>query len=259
MGRIIKRFNFINEPYIIYPQGKPLVNDEDPFEENEKETLQRNEVKPDEEKLKAIYDDAFKKGMEEGFSQGRDTGLREGKIEGKRIGREEGFNLGYRDGLEKGEKEGFEKGYQEGLKKGEEEFSKIISSFTNAISELKEKEEKFIEDVQQKLLNFAFKFAEVVVKREVEKNDNTVIDVLKEALQYIVLNNDIIIKVNISDIEKTEEYINSNLSLLERDINISVIGDESLEKGSVVIIGPSGEIDAKIEEMIKRTKESLLG
>ncbi len=260
MGRIIKRFNFINEPYIIYPQGSPSKEEKKPSKtKEEKRSLKPSDPKPDEEKLKAIYDDAFKRGMEDGFSKGRDTGLREGRIEGEKIGREEGFNRGYREGFEKGKKEGFEKGYEEGLKKGEEEFSKAISSFVNAISEVRKKDEEFIEEVKQKILSFTFKFAEVIVKREINRDDRVVIDILKEALQYIVLDRDIVIKVNIADIEKVEDYINHNISLLEKDININVIGDESLERGSVVIMGPSGEIDARIEEMIKRAKESLIG
>ncbi len=259
LGKIIKKFNFINEPYIIYPSGKPSSNDKDPKPEKVEKKPINTGPKVDEKKVQSIYDDAFNRGMKDGFSKGRDTGLREGKIEGEKIGREEGFKHGYKDGFEKGKKEGFDKGYQEGLKKGEEEFSKIISSFTDAISDIKAQKEVFIEDVQPKLLDFALKFAEIVTKRALEKNDDAVINILKEALQYIVLDGNIIVKVSISDIEKVEEYINHNIGLLGKDISINVIGDESLSKGSVVVIGPTGEVDARVDEMIKRVRESLIG
>ncbi len=260
LGKIIKKFNFINEPYIIYPHDTPQNKEEKNPKELKKEKItNRGELVPDEKKLKSIYDDAFKKGMEDGFAKGRDTGIREGKIEGEKIGREEGFNLGYKDGFEKGKKEGFEKGYEEGLKRGEEEFKHAISSFVNAVSKVQEDKEEFVNQIQKKILDFAFKFAEVIVKREINKDDDIVVDILKEALQYIVLDGNMIIKVNMADIEKVEEYINHNLSLLEKDINISVIGDETLERGSVMVVGQSGEIDARIERMVERARESLVG
>ena len=259
MGKIIKKFNFINEPYIIYPTGKPSSNNRDSnLKKAEKESVDTSS-KIDEKRVQSIYDDAFNRGMKDGFSKGRDTGLKEGKIEGEKIGREEGFKHGYKDGFEKGKREGFDKGYQEGLKKGEEEFSKIIASFANVISDIKSQKETFIEDMQPKLLNFALKFAEIVTKRELERNDDTIINILKEALQYIILDGNIIVKVSISDIEKVEEYVNHNIELLGKNISINVIGDESLSKGSVMVIGPTGEVDARVDEMIKRVKESLIG
>ncbi|GEM_PF-2237994 len=259
MGKIIKKFNFINEPYIVYPHNSPQDKKDERPTKLKSEKQEKKEIIPDEKRLKAIYDDAFKKGMEDGFAKGRDTGIREGKIEGEKIGREEGFNLGYKDGFEKGKKEGFEKGYEEGLKKGEAEFKKAISSFIDAISKVQEEKKALVDQIQVKILDFAFKFAETIIKREIKKDDNIVVDILKEALQYIVLDGNIIVKVNISDIEKVEEYINHNLSLLENDINISIIGDENLERGSVLVVGQSGEVDARIEKMVDRVRESLIG
>lgn len=263
MGRIIKQFNFINEPYIIYPtKDKSNLKDKKgntSKSANTPNTPKQKQPVPDKDKLKSIYDDAFKKGREEGFSEGRELGLREGQIEGEKKGREEGFKIGYRDGFEKGKKEGFEKGYEEGFKKGKGEFAQIISSFTNTISEFISYKEKFIEEIKSKILDFSFKFAEVILKRELKRDDKVVINILKEALDYIVMEDSLLIKVNISDIELVEEFLSQNLSLIEKNVNVSVIGDETLERGSVILIGPSGEVDARISSMMERVKESLIG
>ena len=270
---MIKKFRFSKKPYIISLSGEEsdnvLINDNDDKNEGtDRETEKEDKILND--IFKKAYQDGKKQGIEEGekkglengykkgFDEGVEKGFHKGQQEGLKKGYDEGLKKGYDEGLKKGYDEGLKKGYDEGLKKGKGEFEKIILSFQNSIKKLNTQKESLISELESKILNFTFQFAETVTKREVRKGDSLVINILKEALNHIVLDKNIMIKVSLSDVELVEEYISKNIPLLEGDVNINVIGDENLSKGSVNILTSSASVDARIDEMIHRLQKALL-
>ena len=174
--------------------------------------------------------------------------LEKEKIENAhRIELETEYHKGYEEGKREIEKYLNEKHTQEMLNQAEE-FYKILKTFEDKIKSYDNNFHKVVIGVSQKI-------SEKILKRELE-NKSTITEILDKHLSKVIGANDIIIKLNPSELEIIEKTSREKMD----KIGISRIRfepNEAIQRGGCLIETEIGNLDARIDNQINEITKEL--
>jgi len=184
--------------------------------------------------------------------------------------KKEGFEIGYKEGLNKGYLEGHKRGYKEGFEKGKKEaeerykklenilkkdFQEKIQSINTFLKNLEKESKELILNMDKEVLNLALNIAQKLILKEIERDPEISLRLIKEALNYIAEGTELNIKVNPEEYKFLEENL---LKYIPPSQKIKLIPDESISKGGIFIETSLGVIDATFEKRWKKLLETLL-
>ena len=184
--------------------------------------------------------------------------------------KKKGFEKGYKEGLNKGYLEGHKRGYKKGFEKGKKEaeerykklenilkkdFQEKIHSINTFLKNLEKESKKLILNMDKEVLNLALNMAQKLILKEIEKDPEISLRLIKEALNYIAEGTELNIKVNPEEYKFLEENL---LKYIPPSQKIKLIPDESISKGGIFIETSLGVIDATFEKRWKKLLETLL-
>ena len=157
---------------------------------------------------------------------------------------EQGYSEGQSDTASKLEKEYIDKIEHEKL-----EFYEVLKQVDIKLDEYK----KSFEDI---VIRVAITIAEKIVRREI--NEQSIIsDVLKNAIKKIIGANNLVIKLNPTDIKAVDvENISNEMEGVIS--NIKIESDSRIEEGGCIIETDIGNIDARISTQFDEVRKNLL-
>lgn len=138
-------------------------------------------------------------------------------------------------------------GYTNGLKQATGEIEEIKKSLSEFLSAKDDMYNSFYPHIMELSLEIAKK----IIKKEVELSP----DVLKSVILSVLdeMNTDtekITIKVNPDDVEFAQASLPEIISAKNIDAKISVAADETIEKGSCIVVANNGVIDANFKTQL---------
>ena len=184
--------------------------------------------------------------------------------------KKEGFEKGYKEGLNKGYLEGHKKGYKEGFEKGKKEaeekykklenvlkkdFQEKIQSINTFLKNLEKESKELILNMDKEVLNLALNIAQKLILKEIERDPEISLRLIREALNYIAEGTELNIKVNPEEYKFLKENLLKHIPPSQK---IKLIPDESISKGGIFIETSLGVIDATFEKRWKKLLETLL-
>ena len=162
-----------------------------------------------------------------------------------------------------------EKAYKEGIAKAESEASEIIEkaklereSILEEVSELKEnaireyKEE--LKKSEKNIIDLAFDMVEKIINYEVNRSDEYVLGIVKDALDRVINKKDVVLKLSTSDyytILSNKKYLVANVKGFGE---IDIVQDESMEPGSCIVDTPLGVIDSGIQVRMDNIQKEVM-
>ena len=138
-------------------------------------------------------------------------------------------------------------GYKTGIKQAQEELEKIKKELGEFLSLKDEMYEKFYPHISE----LALAIAQKIIKKEVELSSNVLKEVIISAMDE--LNPDtqkVEIKVNSSDLEFARASLPEIIEAKDSGIKITVSSDDTIEKGSCVLVANNGVIDANFSTQL---------
>ena len=184
--------------------------------------------------------------------------------------KKKGFEIGYKEGLNKGYLEGHKRGYKKGFEKGKKEaeekykklenvlkkdFQEKIQSINTFLKNLEKESKELILNMDKEVLNLALNIAQKLILKEIEKDPEISLRLIKEALNYIAEGTELNIKVNPEEYKFLKENLLKHIPPSQK---IKLIPDESISKGGIFIETSLGVIDATFEKRWKKLLETLL-
>ncbi len=161
----------------------------------------------------------------------------------------------YEEGFGAGEKEGYEKGLSEGEKAGmvlaRKEIAQVIKSLKYELENLSDIKNKICKQAEEEVVSLAFAVAEKIISHELAVNEETVLTVVKDALDRVVDYERIMIKVNPVDLNLLEKSIAGLTNHTTKNENITLEGEDSIQSGGCIIETNFGNIDARIGRQLK--------
>jgi flagellar assembly protein FliH len=151
-----------------------------------------------------------------------------------------------------------QRAYEEGLKKAEQEAmnmieeakaerERILEEVISLKEGLKAEYQEELKNTEKELLDLSLNIAEKIINYEVEKSDNYVLGIVKDALDKVMSKKDVIVKLSTADyytVLSNKKYLMANVKGFGE---VDLVQDESMEPGSLIIDTPLGVIDGSIQ------------
>ena len=141
---------------------------------------------------------------------------------------------------------GFKKGYQEGL-------AQLTSSIV-AASELRD---SALDGAEDDLLRLAIKIAEKIIGRELDRDENVLVDIVSTALRHLRQRHGLRLHVNPRDLKILQNFQN-RLSAANGNYVMDIVPDKNVQRGGCLIDSSVGRIDAQLSSQLKILERELL-
>lgn len=183
-----------------------------------------------EEQIEKLYEERLREGYERGY--------------------EEGFAKGYIDGKQEAEKKA-----QEEVKVKVEELKSQIELFKKVSEELSTFKERQLELLLPQIMRLSFKIAEKVVATKINLDREVTVEILREALKEVPLDEEnIIIKLNPEDLSMIADKL-GELGLEGKKIKLEPIS--SIHRGDVEIETESLHIVSTLEKKLEEIENAI--
>ncbi len=173
----------------------------------------------------------------------------------------QGHQAGYEKGSVEGREEGQQQAFEEAKKKFSSESAQTIESLNNVLQEFAGSKDKLLWRAEQDTTALALDIAAKVIKRKISEspdNADVTVDNVKAALELIVRNTDVIVKINPGHLKHLEKMASKNKQDLGKFNSIRFEPDESITLGGCEVITEHGRVNGRLERQIERITEQLL-
>ena len=153
--------------------------------------------------------------------------------------------------------EGFLKGEKTGRESERERLQNIFDTFGSAITELGELRETLNFNAERGAVELALAIAEKVVFHEVSINKETLLGVLRGALERVVDSEKIKIRINKVDLQLINESGDQLSGVTDNFKDVIIECDDTISRGGCVIETGFGSIDARIESQLQAVGDLL--
>ena len=165
--------------------------------------------------------------------------------------------------IERAKTEAYAQGYSEGIKEGTEEERKRLFQATetlaNSMREMDRLRKEIIEGNEEKILNLVFSVSEKVISQEVSTNRDIVYSVLKSAIKQVLDKEGIRVRLNPEDYRNMMEINPGIIDSFDDIRNMTVVEDNSIRRGGVVIETSFGEVDARLDQQLHEVRKAITG
>ncbi len=141
-----------------------------------------------------------------------------------------------------------------GLQTAKEDVEKLLA----AIEEFFSYKDSVVEELSSHILDISIEIAQKIIKTEIEKDAQPLLNIINEALTSVSRGeNRIIIKVAPDDVSDVKSYVPELLSNAQFEAKIVVLAEESIELGGAIIETSNGVVDATVETQLGIIKEAF--
>lgn len=147
---------------------------------------------------------------------------------------------------ETGRREGRAEGEKTGADTSAAALQPVLERFTATIAELASYRARFRRDSEPELLRLALAVAKKILRRELTVDQHSLLGILKAALETINKAEVLCVRTAPEDAGQ----LTGRLADLGLPDQVEVVGDRSLERGSVILDTKRGQIDASVNTQL---------
>ncbi|GBR75574.1 flagellar assembly protein FliH [Candidatus Termititenax persephonae] len=149
------------------------------------------------------------------------------------------------------------KGIEQGKKEIYAQLRKHIEEAQDVVRQARNQKNAIIKSAVPEILRLSTRIAAQVVRNELTQNQNIVMDIVKDAIEKISDNEQVVIKVSAQDLQNVRNEKDLIIDLVEAK-NLSIVPDKHCAEGGCVIETKLGFIDAKVVTKLDMIQTALL-
>jgi type III secretion protein L len=119
--------------------------------------------------------------------------------------------------------------------------------------------EKIIANAEPQLVGLGRRIAEKIIGRELEVNPDVIVDVVRQALQTVKQQREIIVRVNPADLSALQGRRGDVIAALARAKDVDLRADPDIGAGGCVVESELGTIDAQLDTQLGVIERLLAG
>jgi flagellar assembly protein FliH len=150
------------------------------------------------------------------------------------------------------------KGVEEGRQKIYEQLKGHIAEAQNTVKQANAQKNAIIKSAVPEIMKLSTRIAAQVVRNELAQSQDIVMDIVKDAIEKISDNEQVVIKVAAQDLQAVRNEKELIIDLVEAK-NLSIVPDKHCAEGGCVIETKLGFIDAKVVTKLDMIQTALLG
>jgi flagellar assembly protein FliH len=149
------------------------------------------------------------------------------------------------------------KGVEQGKKEIYEQLKSQLQEAQSVIKQANAQKNSIIKSAVPEILKLATRIAGQVIRNELTQNQSIVMDIVKDAIEKISDNEQVVIKVSAQDLQAVRNEKELIIDLVEAK-NLSIVPDKHLAEGGCLIETKLGFIDAKVVTKLEMIQSALL-
>lgn len=133
------------------------------------------------------------------------------------------------------------------IKKAQEDYQSVLDEIVRLKEEAILEYKNEMSSLEKDVLDLAFSITEKIINYEVNRSDEYVLGIVKDALDKVLNKKDVILKLSTADyytILSNKKYLVANVKGFGE---IEIVQDESMEPGSCIVDTPLGVIDGSLQ------------
>jgi flagellar assembly protein FliH len=158
-------------------------------------------------------------------------------------------------------KEGYDLGLDEGSKQAYAEKKKDLDDKMNELGSMFEKIRQLKKDLELQneahLVRLVFHMASRISLRQIEMDNNIIIDVMRQALNLAQDEENVVVKVSEQQFDFIEEVKKQSSREFEFLKKVVIEPSPSIKAGGCIVETNYGEVDARIEQRLEKLWENL--
>jgi type III secretion protein L len=159
----------------------------------------------------------------------------------------EGIIRNAEEAAEKQRQTGYDSGYQEGL-----------AQTTELLVKARQEQEQFLKNANRDLMDLAFKIAEKIIGKQLEIDPDTIISIVKQAMQTVRQTKQLTIRVHPDDAKRLKANEEELQEALGRQRIFDIVEDKKVQPGGCIIESEIGTVQAQLSTQLERLKKILL-
>lgn len=140
----------------------------------------------------------------------------------------------------------------------EAERTAILERAKQLEAEVAEQIEKFWAELEPEVLKLSVKVAEKIIRHEVDRTSDVVVDNIKTAILQLRDKRDMRIRVNPDDRAAVTERKDEIAAISDSLGDIEVCADRRIARGGCVIDSANGSLDARMETQLNEAEKALM-
>ncbi|MFN8139854.1 MAG: FliH/SctL family protein [Fimbriimonadales bacterium] len=162
----------------------------------------------------------------------------------------------YQEGYAAGYEWGVREGYDAGKRQEEERILNFALELKALIGRIEASMDLWFQKAEYGLAALSYEIAKKVISNELEQRPDVIVHIVREALGRVTNSNKATVKLNPFDAAVLDQHRDQLIAVAGFVKGVEIVGDESLQRGSVIIESDNGIIDASIETKLSRIQES---
>ena len=154
-------------------------------------------------------------------------------------------------------KNAYGEGREQGFKEGEEEVARLVGRLHEMLNAASDKRQELLKRTEKQIIDLVLLISRKVVKVISESEKKVVIENVKQALDKVKGETEIIIKVNTQDLSLTTRNKKQFIASVESLKGVTVEEDSRIKPGGCIIETSFGDIDARIQTQLDVIEERI--
>ena len=150
--------------------------------------------------------------------------------------------------VQEGYKKGLDKGYLENIEK----YKDLIEQANQIVNEAEDYKKKSIETLENEIIQLVIASVEKITRKVLDENDDTILAIIKNAIESMTFRDYLIITVSKEDFEIVEFTKNKILATYPGINKIEIKVADGFKKGDVEIESDSGSLNPSVSFQIKK-------
>ncbi|MBN6185831.1 flagellar assembly protein FliH [Aneurinibacillus sp. BA2021] len=158
---------------------------------------------------------------------------------------------------QQGYEQGMEQGREEGRRLVYEEYATALQQSAAILNEAPEVKRQMIKEAEPFVLDLAIEIAKKVIGDQLSLDKENVIDMIRKALARTQEYKAITVAVSPDVYPYVQENRAKLLEVLDSQVEMTVVPDESVADGGSVIRTTMGSVDARVDTQLEEIKKAL--
>ncbi len=169
---------------------------------------------------------------------------------------ENAFNKGFSTGSEKGYSEGYNEGYNNAIAEINQKESEILSNALRILEDVMNFKKEYLKQSEEEIKNVVFNSISDILKNLIPYGD--IFDgILKGHLKKLKKEEEIVIYTHSAYYEHLSMNMGQWLEIINSKTDVSIVIDEQLELGKMVIEKSKGKIIIDVDEATNEIKDAI--
>lgn len=156
------------------------------------------------------------------------------------------------------EREARQKGYDQGFKEMQAQYEEIIKEAEAIRENAKTDYNKVLSGMEADIVSLVLEVAKKVIGRELRENRDTILSIVRQAVEKCSDKNNLILKVSADDYDFLLGNKEKLISMIGDASELDVKKDSSVKAGSCVIETSFGTLDGGVDTKIRKIEESFM-